>query len=169
MQTANFHLAEVNIARALEPTDSPRLADFMAALDEINRLADAAPGFVWRLASDTGNATDIRIDGDPQLIVNLSVWSSPEALFDFVYKSAHRAVMVRRREWFEKPKEAHQALWWIPSGRIPTTTEAMARLAHLRQHGPTPEAFTFKQRFAPPGAGATPDGLEPEPYCAGWV
>ncbi|HVZ34821.1 MAG TPA: DUF3291 domain-containing protein, partial [Polyangiaceae bacterium] len=106
---------------------------------------------------------------DPQRIVNLSVWSSPEALFDFVYKSAHRALMVRRREWFEKPKEAHQALWWIPSGHIPTTTEAMERLAHLRRHGPTPEAFTFKQRFAPPGTGANPGGLEPEPYCAGWV
>ncbi|MCU1238251.1 MAG: hypothetical protein JWP63_6218, partial [Candidatus Solibacter sp.] len=54
-----FHLAQVNIGRMLHPIDDPRMADFVAQLDPINALADAAPGFVWRLQSTSGNATDV--------------------------------------------------------------------------------------------------------------
>ncbi len=41
-------------------------------------------------------------------------------------------------------------LWWIPAGTIPTLDEAEERLLHLRKHGPTPRAFTFRDPF-PPG------------------
>jgi hypothetical protein len=168
--TANaWHLAELNVARALSPLDSPRLADFVAGLDTVNRLAECSPGFIWRLKSDSGNATDIRVDDDPQYLVNLSVWASVEALFDFVYKSAHTGVMARRREWFEKPTAAHQVLWWLPAGQLPTTGEALARLQLLRELGATPEAFTFKQRFPPPGVAGSSEDMKPEPYCAGWA
>ncbi|MGH6947278.1 MAG: DUF3291 domain-containing protein [Kiloniellales bacterium] len=153
-----YHLAQLNVARALAPLDDPKLADFMAALDRINALADAAPGFVWRLQGDSGNATDIRHDQDPNLLVNLSVWEGSEPLFDYVYKSAHSAVMARRREWFEKRAGPHLVLWWLPAGALPSVNEAMARLARLAAEGPTPAAFTFKQRFAPPAA-AMPAGL----------
>jgi hypothetical protein len=40
-------------------------------------------------------------------------------------------------------------LWWIPDGAIPTVDEAVERLEHLRAHGPTPTAFTFRRRFEP--------------------
>jgi hypothetical protein len=40
--------------------DSPRLAGFVAALDPVNAVADAAPGFVWRLQTEDGNATAVR-------------------------------------------------------------------------------------------------------------
>jgi hypothetical protein len=142
-----WHVAQLNVARATAPLDSPALAEFMAALDGVNALADAAPGFVWRLQSDSGNATDVRLWGDPLLIANMSVWSSIDALFDFVYRTAHNAVMIRRREWFERPAEAHQVLWWIPAGHTPQLGEGLERLAHLRAHGPSAHAFTFKQRF----------------------
>lgn len=163
-----FHLAQLNVAHALAPVDSPLLADFMAALDDINRLAEASPGFVWRLQSDSGNATDIRHDDDPLQIVNMSVWESAETLFDYVYRTAHTKIMARRREWFSRPTKAFQVLWWIPAGSTPTVEEAMARLAHLQAHGPTPHAFTFKERFAAPDSTETPTKLVPDPYCHSW-
>jgi hypothetical protein len=133
------------------PVDTPVLAEFMALLDPINAIADEAPGFVWRLQTGEGNATSIPVLGDERLIINMSVWESIDHLTDFVYRSGHVAVMRRRREWFERIK-VFFALWWVPTGRLPTVTEAEARLEHLRAHGPTAHAFTFRQRFPAPGA-----------------
>jgi Domain of unknown function (DUF3291) len=163
-QSTLWHLAQLNVGRALAPLDTPQLADFMAALDPVNAIADQSPGFVWRLVGSGGNATDVKVDDQPGLLVNMSVWTSAEALFDFVYKSAHTQIMARRREFFHK-LEVFQVLWWIPAGHIPTVTEAITRLDHLRAHGPTPEAFTFKQRFPPPGTAGGPVNMRPEPYC----
>ena len=143
-----WHIAQLNVGRAVAPPGSAELADFMAALDRINALADSSPGFVWRLQSAGGNATDILVSDDPRFLVNMSVWSSVESLSAFVYRTAHTELMKRRREWFEKPAQAHQVLWWIPAGHIPTIEEALQRLADLRRDGPTPRAFTFSQRFA---------------------
>ena len=127
-----------------------RLADFVAKLAPINALADGSPGFVWRLQTEDGDATAIRVFDDDRLIVNMSVWTSFEALADFVYRSAHVEVMRRRREWFHSMAELFMTLWWIPAGTIPTLDEAEERLLHLRTHGPTPRAFTFRDPF-PPG------------------
>ena len=128
------------------PLDSPLMADFVAALDPINALADDAPGFVWRLATEDGNATAIRAFDDDALIVNMSVWESIEQLAAFVYRSGHLDVMRRRREWFEHVR-LHMALWWVPQGEIPTLAQAQERVAHLDARGPTPFAFTFKAQF----------------------
>ena len=145
-----YHLAQINIGRALAPLDDPLLAGFMSRLDDINALADASPGFVWRLQSDSGNATDIQAFSDPRMLINLSVWESLESLFDFVYRSGHTAVMAQRREWFETSGSPYMALWWVSAGHQPSVEEALGRLEHLERHGPTPEAFTFKQHFAAP-------------------
>lgn len=147
MRPVASHLAQVNIVLPREPLESPLLADFVAALEPVNALADASAGFVWRLQTDEGDATAIRGFGDDRLIVNLSVWESLEALRAFVYSGAHVGVMRRRREWFEH-LEVFMALWWVPAGHLPTVEEAEERLAHLRERGPTPHAFTFRQSFA---------------------
>ena len=150
-----WHLAQLNVARALAPLEDPLLADFMAALDDVNALAEGSPGFVWRLKAEDGNATSIRVNDDPRLIVNMSVWESVEALFDFAYRSDHTRIMTRRREWFEKPTGAYMVLWWVPSGHRPDLDEALLRLQRLDREGPTAQAFTFKARFpAPPLQGA---------------
>lgn len=107
MAQSGWHLAQLNVGRVLAPTDDPALADFMAALGRINELAERSPDFVWRLQGDNGNATAILATQDPRFLVNMSVWDSIEALFAFVYRSAHTAIMARRREWFEKPVEAY--------------------------------------------------------------
>lgn len=163
-----WHVAQMNVGTALYAMDDPGMGEFVARLDEINALAEASPGFVWRLQSDSGNATDIQVSEDPRFIVNMSVWRSVEDLFDYAYKSAHRLVMAKRRQWFERPADAYQVLWWVPAGHEPTVEEGLARLAHLRQQGPSATAFTFKQRFPPPGQSEMPEGLDPAPHCVGW-
>jgi hypothetical protein len=153
--TTRVQLAQVNVAQAAAPLDSPVMAGFVERLDEINALADGSPGFVWRLQDGTGNAAYLRPYDDDRIIFNLSVWQGIEPLHDFVYKTAHAPVMRRRQEWFGKFPGAYVALWWVVEGHRPSVDEAKARLAHLDHHGPTPFAFTFKNRF-PPGPGAGP-------------
>jgi hypothetical protein len=148
MEGGRFHIAQVNVGRPKAPVDSPMLAEFRALLDPVNAVADAAPGFVWRLQDESGNATGLAVPGDDSLIVNMSVWESIDALWDFVYSGAHLEVMRRRREWFEA-MELYMCLWWVPAGHRPTVDEAAERLGLLRLYGPTPRAFTFKQRFEP--------------------
>jgi hypothetical protein len=142
------HLAQVNIALPREPLDSELLAGFMAALDPVNALADAAEGFVWRLQTEDGDATAIRAFGDDRLIVNMSVWESLEALRGFVYSGPHLEIMRRRREWFERIGPPILALWWVPAGTLPTEE----RVARLGAHGATPHAFDFRRPFSPGGA-----------------
>ena len=146
-----MHLAQLNIARLLAPLDSPQLAEFVANLEPVNALADAAPGFVWRLQTDEGDATSIRAFDDDMLIVNMSVWESVEALRAFVFGGEHRAVMAGRRQWFEKMAEPYTVLWWVEPGHVPTVEEARAKLEALRRDGPTDEAFTFRTVPCPAG------------------
>lgn len=159
MNNDTYHLAQVNIGRIRAPLDTPRLAGFVAALEPINALADATPGFVWRLQTEDGDATAIRPFEDERLLVNMSTWESIEALGDFVYRSAHTEVMRRRREWFEH-MQVYLALWWAPAGHRPSVEEAKERLSHLEAHGPTPFAFTFKTVFPPPGSAGAVESRE---------
>jgi hypothetical protein len=144
-----YHLAQINIGRTIAPVDSPLIADFMNALDEINALAEATPGFVWRLQTDDGNATALKPYDDPLIIVNMSVWDSVESLKAYAYKSRHVDFVRRRHEWFETFERPYMALWWIPAGQIPTVMQDKARLQYLQQHGPTVHAFNFQTPFAP--------------------
>ena len=151
MPGAAFHLAQVNIAIPRGQPEEPVMAEFMALLDPVNAIADASPGFVWRLQTEDGNATAYRAFDDDNLLVNMSVWESVEALRQFVYGNRdHRDAMRRRREWFHKMAELFVVLWWIPAGHIPTVKEAEERLTLLRAVGPSPDAFTFRQHFSPP-------------------
>ena len=142
------HVAQINIARANAPTDSPELAEFIAALEPVNALAESSTGFVWRLQDDSGDAVSIRVFDDDQIIINMSVWESIDALFAFAYRSHHVDYFRRRREWFNRFPTAHLALWWVPAGQIPTVAEAKERREHRAATGPTPYAFTFTRRFA---------------------
>jgi hypothetical protein len=150
-----WQLAQVNVARARFPLDSAEMADFIALLDPINALADRTEGFVWRLQTEAGDATALRPFADDRILINMSVWESFDALRSFVYLSRHLEVMRRRREWFERTLQAYFALWWIPAGQPPTIADAKARLEVLREHGPSPAAFTFHDRYPAP---ESPDG-----------
>jgi Domain of unknown function (DUF3291) len=153
---SGYQLAQVNIALPVEPLTSARLAEFVALLDPVNALADAAPGFVWRLQTEDGDATSVRAFGDDQLIVNMSVWESLDALSDFVFGGFHAEVLRRRREWFARLRDPYAVAWWIPTGTLPSIADAEDRLAALREQGPTPYAFTMLRAWPPPESAATP-------------
>lgn len=145
-----YHLAQVNIAKALAPLESPVMQGFVAQLARINQLAEASPGFVWRLQTDEGDATALKPYEDELIIVNLSVWNSLEALKDYVYSGEHLQVLRSKKQWFEKPDAPTLALWWIPAGHRPSIEEAKQALARLREQGPSAEAFSFAKPFAAP-------------------
>ena len=141
------HLAELNVARPRAALGSAAMAEFVVALGPVNDLADASPGFVWRLASrESHGATTVEEDGSP-LVLNLSVWESYEALHEFVYRSPHGAYVRRRSRWFVPVPQPSTALWWLPAGTRPTADDGLRRLAYLRTYGPTPQAFTLRRRF----------------------
>ncbi|MFE0023539.1 DUF3291 domain-containing protein [Amycolatopsis sp. NPDC059021] len=154
-----YELVQVNIGRLRAPLDDPSLKGFVDGLEPINALADAAPGFVWRLQTEDGDATSVRafewdVHDSAGVLINMSVWTSVETLAEFVYSPGHLAVLKRRREWFHPVKEAFTALWWVPAGQRPTPADAEDRIRLLRAHGPTPEAFTLRIHFPPPGSAA---------------
>ena len=92
---AHFQLAQLNVARMRAPLEAPLMAGFVARLDEINKLAEAAPGFIWRLQTEEGDATALR-PFDADLLVNLTVWADLESLASFVYRTAHSELMRQR-------------------------------------------------------------------------
>ncbi len=164
MPAIEHHLAQLNIGLAKGLIDGPVMAGFKAALEPINALADDAPGFVWRLQSEDGDATAIRPYEDEPMIVNMSVWESIEALRAFVYTSGHTPVMRNRRRWFEK-LETYLVLWWVPAGHEPTIEEAKERLEHLKRRGPTPHAFTFRTSFPAPNPDPSAALIDDEIGC----
>jgi len=164
MSDPRWHLAQLNVGRLLAPVESPVIEGFRAQLEPVNALADAHPGFVWRLQTEAGNATDIRPTDDDLFLINMSVWESIEALRGFTYTTAHVQVLRHRRSWFEQLAFAHLVLWWVPAGHIPTVDEAMDRLERLRREGPTPAAFTFRTPFGPE-ADRPGDSLVDAEFC----
>jgi len=126
------------------------MADFAAALERVNALAEAAPGFVWRYADASGAAVDTQAFDDPLILVNVSMWESIEAFRQFVYRGEHLEFFRRRAEWFTRPDTPHLAMWWVPAGHRPTPFEARQRLEHLATHGESEAAFTFTRPFPPP-------------------
>lgn len=146
-------LAQFNIGRLKAPLSDPSMEGFTSQIEPVNLMAEKAPGFVWRLIEEgKEDATGLRPFGDSYL-VNYSVWEDLETLWDFTYRTDHLELLRGRREWFERPEGPHLVLWWIPSGTIPSVEEAGRRLDLLREHGPSPEAFTLRTHFPPP---ATP-------------
>jgi hypothetical protein len=144
-----WHLAQANWGRMLAPLEDPIMADFVRRLAAVNALADRSAGFVWRLQTEAGDSTDVRVFEDPSILFNMSVWESLDALRAYVYESGHVRLIRERGRWFETPDRSPLALWWIPAGSLPTAEEGRARLEHLWAHGPTPAAFTFRDHFEP--------------------
>ena len=143
-QPAGTHLAQLNVGRIRYPTDDPRMAEFMGALDSVNALAERSSGFVWRFKDDSNNATNIHVTADPTFLINMSVWETAEHLEHFVWNTVHKRIYQRKGNWFEPMQTPHFVMWWIAVGHIPTPQEALARLEHLTQHGPSDHAFGWE-------------------------
>jgi hypothetical protein len=149
---SRYQLAEINIATLKAPLDSPVLKDFVDNLDRINALAESSDGFVWRMKGDGNDATSMRGPWGDDVIINMSVWRDAASLRAYVYDTAHLEILKRKREWFTRMAKMHMCLWWVPEGHQPTIAEAAERLEHLREHGPSIQAFTFAEAFSAPDA-----------------
>ena len=130
------HLAQLNVGHARFATDDPRMADFMGALDASMRWPRGAPASCGACRATPATPPTSRSRDDPRFIVNLSVWETPEQLEHFVWNTMHKRVYQKKGSWFEPMETPHFVMWWVPVGHEPTPEEAMARLAHLTQHGP---------------------------------
>ncbi|NNM23926.1 MAG: DUF3291 domain-containing protein [Flavobacteriaceae bacterium] len=143
-----MHLAQFNIAEAVSNSDDPIMADFFNNTERINALADAAPGFIWRLKDDaSGDSYSIKAYDNEFMLINLSVWEDRQSLFNFVYNTDHVEIFKRRKEWFHKMPKMHMVLWYVEKGHIPTVEEAKERLNYLQQHGESKNAFSFRSKF----------------------
>ena len=149
-----FHLAQINVGRLVAPPGDPQVAEFVAQIGGMNALAERSPGFVWRMVDDADDEAKAAFPEvvDPRFQINFSVWESVEALWEYAFRSDHLRVLSRRREWFERPDGPHQALWWVPAGHRPSLTDAMGRIARIRDHGSGPDAFTFRDKYPVPVA-----------------
>ena len=146
-----YQLAQFNVARMIGVTiEDPIMKEFVDNSDQVNLLAEASEGFVWRLKDESNNSIGFNPFNDDQVITNLSVWKDIETLESFTYKTFHTEFIKRRKEWFQKYGKAHYVLWWIKKNQFPTLTEAIEKLEHLQNHGPTAEAFTFRTKFPNP-------------------
>ena len=143
-----MHLAQLNIAKAKYSLDAPEIKEFIDNLDPINQLAESSDGFIWRLKDESGDATNIQAFDDPNIIVNMSVWDSVDALKNFMFRTHHRDFLRRKKEWFHNIPEDSYVLWWVPVGHIPSIDEAIEKLEYLRKNGDTPQAFSFKSNFS---------------------
>jgi len=159
-----YHLAQVNIARMIAPLTDPLMAGFVAQLAPVNAIADASPGFIWRLQTPAGDATSLRPYTDPLILFNMSVWTSLNTSSSYVYatESLHREVMKQRRRWFQRFDGPYSALWRVPQDHIPDVEEAKDRLEYLRLHGESPYAFTHKKPFPAPNTNYEPLIQQPE-------
>ena len=155
-----MQLAQLNVADAQHAVDAPAMAGFTGRVDAINALADRSPGFVWRMTDDgpEDGALSLRMEGlGPMTLVNMSVWDSIEALYHFIYKTAHAKVMQGKDDWFSPMLVAHMVLWWVEDGHIPDLDEARAKLDLLRANGPSPDAFSFSVPFDEFGKPISPE------------
>jgi GNAT superfamily N-acetyltransferase len=169
------HLAQVNVATLRAPLDDPTITHFTANLGAINALAESTPGFLWRLQTDDGDATAIKVFDDPRTIINLTVWTGIDELRAYTYRTEHGQFVKRRGEWFV-PGSTRLAMWWVPAGSLPATDDVAPRLDFLDQHGPSPYAFTFAHRHGPldiepatiddPGVALLFDALNAELFAA---
>lgn len=138
-------IAQMNFATALAPLDSPIMTEFTQSLDRINALAEASDGFIWRLMDESGNATSIEVMTDPKAVLNLSVWSSVDALYQFAYRTEHHHFIKQRASWFVPTSKRSMALWNLAEGAaMPSVEDAFARLRHLQEYGPSDFAFDWK-------------------------
>lgn len=148
---AEWHLAQLNIARIRFDLDDERMAGFVDNLDRINQLGEDSPGFVWRHQTEEGDATAERIFDLDDVLLNLTVWESAESLRDFTYKTDHVEFLRRRGEWFVPYDDYPVTVgWWIPAGTLPTLDEARERIEMLRRDGPSSRAFPLNRPQPPP-------------------
>jgi hypothetical protein len=147
----------MNIAWMHGKITDPVMSGLANRIEEINRLAEQSPGFIWRfptsgITSETLEPFEAVLPGfqRDQLFYNMSVWETVEDLRAYTFGSAHAEMLNERYQWIDRIAGASVVLWWIPIGGLPTIAESVHRWRELETNGPTPHAFTLRRSFPPP-------------------
>ncbi|MCX4091984.1 DUF3291 domain-containing protein [Nocardia sp. alder85J] len=155
----------------------PEVRDFEDAEPAVFETADTADGFVDRARSEESEplpATATNFDrnwgpwgrfavpvfytepvapGRDRRSSTLSIWRDITTVRNYVYSGLHRDALKRRTDWSDPTtRTPNHAAWWIPSDRIPTWSDAVARLEQLHTEGPTPNTFTLRTAFHSDGS-----------------
>jgi hypothetical protein len=147
-QPDRHHLAQLNFATAIADLDDPVMAGFVDALAVVNGIAERSQGFVWRI-KDSQEAAAQAIVGDRRETFTMSLWESAADLEFFAWNTVHRRFMKDRHSWFRPPSAPFLVMWWLPAGTIPAFTDALARLARLREEGPSEAGFGWDNLEGP--------------------
>ena len=151
-----YRLAQINFARLHAPLSDPKMVRFSALLRAVNGLAEASPGFVWRMDEQSAAPSGDHVCPEKvpgTTLVNLSVWKSVGALQRYANLGIHGGVMDARQSFFKRFEGRWVALWWVPEHHFPEVSEGWTRLQHLRRHRETPYAFNLVRPFPPPVGG----------------
>ncbi len=153
---SSYRLAQINFSRLGSPLADPKMGSFLTFLASVNELADASPGFVWRLDERSATVCSDRVfpkEAPGTTLVNLSVWKSVGALQRYANLGINGGVLDSRQSWFKRFEGRWVVLWWVPEGHFPEVVDGWRRLQHLQRHHETPYAFSLRRPFPPPVGG----------------
>lgn len=140
-------LAQFDLVQPRYRKDNPLMTGFYESVRYVNNLAEQHPGFIWRELNENQALLD-ELWGEGYLYT-LSLWKSPEALKDFLYKTPHNEFRKRGGEWFIPITKPRVVMWWVEEGHIPTLSEAHQKMQILYELGPSHQAFDLKSSALP--------------------
>jgi len=125
------------------------MAEFIDNLAFVNDLAERSRDLCGAMRMTAGSAIETRpFASDPRMAINLSVWTASRRSSGLFGRRCNKRFYGRRHEWFERMDERYFVMWWVPAEHRPTVQEAVERLRHLRQHGPSDHAFGWESPTA---------------------
>jgi hypothetical protein len=145
-------IAQMNWGQMRHPLSDPKMKEFADQLDAIYRLAEEAPGFIWRINGDRLEAELSELGYDEKTSATVSVWQTSDDLYRYTYESAHGVYLDRAQEWFEAIEGPQLVIWPVENDAKPSFFEAHKRLEHMKEYGPSDYAHGCLEV---PGACAT--------------
>jgi len=151
-------LAFVNIGILHKPYGDPQVRGFEERIDSVFEVAEGSHGFVALLGSAPNVPAVFRTPEFAGRVAHaLSVWQDLESVMAYSYGGLHAEALAKRKDWFLHGPWPGYVAWWVIDDQPVTWEEAHLRYELLHHRGSTPEAFNFKQAFAPDGAPYTID------------
>lgn len=161
MSAPGFHLVMYNFGLHVASYGAPEVQGFLRREPLNFAAAEKASGFVGRsgyLGEPGPESWGVQVfprfikgsgfDSGPS---SLSMWADIESLMAFSYAGVHAEALKNARHWNTKNDWPPLVLWWVEAGKRPDWDHAARKLEWLHDHGPGPQAFTFKQPYGPDG------------------
>jgi len=139
----------MNLAKMRASYDAAVFKDFKVWLNALHALAETHPGFVWRYKGEDDDAGHILpYPCAPEIMGNMSAWRDYDSLYEYTFTDGHLEIMKKKRKWFERMSTPYNVLYYGSEEDLLKPKEellgvAKVKLAHLKKHGDSSEAFGF--------------------------